>query len=147
MLGGNRAVAQTISYEVSFAILILSLLCCSGLAVWSVTVFGLCLCHLVVWVLLFTSALAETNRSPFDIVEGESELVSGFNVETSSSLFTLIFVAEYLSILFQAAILSFLLLKRFDLFVHLVVVVVAFFFIWVRGTLPRFRYDQLISLC
>jgi len=147
MLGGNRAVAQTISYEVSFAILILSLLTCSGLAVWSVAVFGLSLCHLGVWVLLFTSALAETNRSPFDMVEGESELVSGFNVETSSSLFTLIFVAEYLSILFQAAILSFLLLKRFDLFVHLVVVVVAFFFIWVRGTLPRFRYDQLISLC
>jgi len=140
-------VAQTISYEVSFALLILSLLCGSGLAVWSVTVFGLRVCHLGLWVLLFTSALAETNRSPFDIVEGESELVSGFNVETSSSLFTLIFVSEYLSILFQAAILSFLLLREFGVFVHLGIVVVAFFFIWVRGTLPRFRYDQLMSLC
>ena len=103
--------------------------------------------HVVVLVLLFTTALAETNRSPFDIVEGESELVSGFNVETRSSTFTLIFIAEYMSILFQSALLSYLLTHSFGCLRLGLLVFLSFTFIWVRGTLPRFRYDQLMALC
>jgi len=114
---------------------------------WGRSSFGFGMVHLVVLVLLFASALAETNRSPFDIVEGESELVSGFNVETRSSLFTLIFIAEYMSILFQSALLSFLLTRSFGGMRLGLLVFVSFSFIWVRGTLPRYRYDQLMSLC
>jgi len=90
--------------------------------------------------------LAETNRSPFDFAEGESELVSGYNVEFSGPGFVLLFLSEYLSILF----ISFLtgsLARDSSFFVSVVFGVLgAFSFIWVRGTLPRFRYDQLMGL-
>jgi len=85
--------------------------------------------HLLIWCLLLLSGLAETNRSPFDMVEGESELVSGFNVEARSSLFTLIFLAEYLSILFQCALLAILLLRGHSLLSLLCTGALAFFFV------------------
>ncbi|NP_038300.1 NADH dehydrogenase subunit 1 (mitochondrion) [Penaeus monodon] len=153
LLGSLRAVAQTISYEVSLALILLSF-------IFLVGGFDLCLFSLYqrdVWLLWFTfplsliwfaSCLAETNRTPFDFAEGESELVSGFNTEYSSGGFALIFMAEYASILFMSMLFSLIFLGG-DLispFYYLKLVMVAFAFVWVRGTLPRFRYDKLMYL-
>nr|AWK49453.1 NADH dehydrogenase subunit 1 [Penaeus sp. 1 SPS-2018] len=153
LLGSLRAVAQTISYEVSLALILLSF-------IFLVGGFDLCLFSLYqrdVWLLWFTfplsliwfaSCLAETNRTPFDFAEGESELVSGFNTEYSSGGFALIFMAEYASILFMSMLFSLIFLGG-DLispFYYVKLVMVAFAFVWVRGTLPRFRYDKLMYL-
>nr|AIW06063.1 NADH dehydrogenase subunit 1 [Vietnamella sp. MT-2014] len=153
LLGGLRAVAQTISYEVSLALILLSFVfLVKGYnlldfmlyqkEIWFlVLVFPLTLC----W---FASCLAETNRTPFDFAEGESELVSGFNVEYSSGGFALIFMAEYASILFMSMLFVVLFLGSniFSLLFYLKLVILGFMFIWVRGTLPRFRYDKLMYL-
>nr|UOU85304.1 NADH dehydrogenase subunit 1 [Serratella ignita] len=153
LLGGLRAVAQTISYEVSLALILLSFVFLvqsynildftrgqEGL--WFV-VITLPLC--IMW---FASCLAETNRTPFDFAEGESELVSGFNVEYSSGGFALIFMAEYASILFMSMLFVILFLGSniYNVFFYMKLVFLAFMFIWVRGTLPRFRYDKLMFL-
>nr|QVM79178.1 NADH dehydrogenase subunit 1 [Spondylis buprestoides] len=153
LLGSLRSVAQTISYEVSlflilfsFLFLILSLdlsvLYNYQLNIWFL--FLLCpLCFM--W---FISSLAETNRTPFDFAEGESELVSGFNVEYSSGGFAMIFLAEYASILFMSMICCLLFLGS-DLLSWLFFIKLIFFsflWIWVRGTVPRFRYDKLMYL-
>lgn len=100
--------------------------------------------HLVL--ILFTVILAETNRSPFDFAEGESELVSGFNVEYSGPGFVVLFLAEYLSILFLCFLTGSLACDCTYFTSLFFCVCLAFSFIWVRGTLPRFRYDQLIAL-
>nr|YP_009511974.1 NADH dehydrogenase subunit 1 [Aristaeomorpha foliacea]AXI97901.1 NADH dehydrogenase subunit 1 [Aristaeomorpha foliacea] len=153
LLGSLRAVAQTISYEVSLALVFLSF-------VFLVGGFDLSLFSLYqrdIWLLWFTfplalvwfaSCLAETNRTPFDFAEGESELVSGFNTEYSSGGFALIFMAEYASILFMSMLFSLFFLGGNLLSVgyYLKLVMVAFAFVWVRGTLPRFRYDKLMYL-
>lgn len=95
---------------------------------------------------LYLVVLAERNRSPFDFAEGESELVSGYNVEFSGPGFVLLFLSEYLSILF-IAFLTGSLARDCSFFVSVVTgLFAAFSFIWVRGTLPRFRYDQLMGL-
>lgn len=98
---------------------------------------------------MFTSILAETNRTPFDFAEGESELVSGFNVEYRRGGFALIFLAEYRSIIFIRIIIAVIFLgaglNRF-LF-YFLISFIRFSFIWLRGTLPRYRYDKLINLC
>nr|AND96628.1 NADH deshydrogenase subunit 1 [Euoniticellus intermedius] len=154
MLGGLRAVAQTISYEVSLFLILLSFLfLVSSLNLvmfmkyqdysWFIFLcFPLCL----MWVI---SSLAETNRTPFDFAEGESELVSGFNVEYSSGSFALIFLAEYSSILFMSMLCCVLFLgANFDsIFFFCKLVFMAFLWVWVRGTLPRYRYDKLMYLC
>nr|WGO57924.1 NADH dehydrogenase subunit 1 [Episymploce forficula] len=153
LLGGLRAVAQTISYEVSLALILLSFVFLVGSYnlflfnsfqsyVWFIFItFPLAL----VW---FTSCLAETNRTPFDFAEGESELVSGFNVEYSSGGFALIFLAEYASILFMSMLFCILFLGSDinSLFFYIKLSFLSFLFIWVRGTLPRFRYDKLMYL-
>nr|UBS93990.1 NADH dehydrogenase subunit 1 [Saperda tetrastigma] len=153
LLGSLRAVAQTISYEVSLSLILLSFL----FLISSVNLLDLILYQKYIWfgVLLMplsfmwvVSSLAETNRTPFDFAEGESELVSGFNVEYSSGGFAMIFLAEYSSILFMSMICCFLFLGA-DLLswmFFLKVGMVSFFWIWVRGTLPRFRYDKLMYL-
>nr|QHD47899.1 NADH dehydrogenase subunit 1 [Niponiella limbatella] len=153
LLGGLRGVAQTISYEVSLALILLSFVFLVGgyslvdlikfqEQIWMVV---LCFPLALSW---FASCLAETNRTPFDFAEGESELVSGFNVEYSSGGFALIFLAEYASILFMSMLLTALLLgcdiESISFFLKLAFI--SFAFIWVRGTLPRFRYDKLMYL-
>nr|AVN67398.1 NADH dehydrogenase subunit 1 [Elliptorhina davidi] len=153
LLGGLRAVAQTISYEVSLALILLSFIVLTEsyslvdfneFQLWLWLVF-LTFPLSLVW---FTSCLAETNRTPFDFAEGESELVSGFNVEYSSGGFALIFLAEYASILFMSMLFCvFFLGGNVDSFTfYLKLSLVSFLFIWVRGTLPRFRYDKLMYL-
>nr|YP_009740796.1 NADH dehydrogenase subunit 1 [Ruidocollaris convexipennis]QID03784.1 NADH dehydrogenase subunit 1 [Ruidocollaris convexipennis] len=153
LLGGLRAVAQTISYEVSLALILLSfVLLIEGYCVmefiylqvnsWFVFIgFPLVLA----W---FASSLAETNRTPFDFAEGESELVSGFNVEYSGGGFALIFMAEYTSIMFMSMLFCVMFLGGdvFSFMFFIKLVFLAFLFIWVRGTLPRFRYDKLMYL-
>nr|YP_010946530.1 NADH dehydrogenase subunit 1 [Pseudothyrsocera sinensis]WGO57248.1 NADH dehydrogenase subunit 1 [Pseudothyrsocera sinensis] len=153
LLGGLRAVAQTISYEVSLALILLCFVFLVGSYnlsifysfqgyIWFIFItFPLAL----VW---FTSCLAETNRTPFDFAEGESELVSGFNVEYSSGGFALIFLAEYASILFMSMLFCILFLGSDvnSLFFYIKLSLLSFLFIWVRGTLPRFRYDKLMYL-
>nr|YP_010947409.1 NADH dehydrogenase subunit 1 [Oberthueria caeca]WGO62438.1 NADH dehydrogenase subunit 1 [Oberthueria caeca] len=153
LLGGLRAVAQTISYEVSLALIFMSsvlLIMDFNLMnffyyqkyVWFLMImFPLCLC----W---FSSMLAETNRTPFDFAEGESELVSGFNIEYSSGGFALIFLAEYSSILFMSLLYVIVYLGGYELnfFFYFKLVMISFLFIWVRGTLPRYRYDKLMYL-
>nr|YP_010397576.1 NADH dehydrogenase subunit 1 [Diamesa tonsa]UQJ73563.1 NADH dehydrogenase subunit 1 [Diamesa tonsa] len=153
LLGGLRAVAQTISYEVSLALIMLSMIFLIGnynfmyFNIYQNYLWFLFLCFplALVW---FASSLAETNRTPFDFAEGESELVSGFNVEYSSGGFALIFLAEYASILFMSMLFAVVFLGgdvySFAFFIKLAAV--SFMFIWVRGTLPRFRYDKLMFL-
>ena len=102
-------------------------------------------CHLVFF--LFVISLAETNRSPFDFAEGESELVSGYNVEFSGSGFLVLFLSEYLSILFMSTFVSALSTGSHFCSGVILSVCFAFIFIWVRGRLPRYRYDQLMGLC
>nr|WRW53952.1 NADH dehydrogenase subunit 1 [Homoderus mellyi] len=153
MLGSLRSVAQTISYEVSLALTLLSfLILISSLSLVDLSVYqgeiwfiviSLPLC--MVW---FVSSLAETNRTPFDFAEGESELVSGFNVEYSSGGFALIFLAEYSSILFMSMMCCLLFLGAdiCSLMFFFLLGFMGFLWIWVRGTLPRFRYDKLMYL-
>jgi NADH-ubiquinone oxidoreductase chain 1 len=96
----------------------------------------------------FIRSLAETNRAPFDFAEGESELVSGFNIEYSSGGFAILFIAEYARILFMRGLFVAILLGRSarrELF-YLKLGFIIYLFILIRGTLPRFRYDKLISL-
>nr|YP_010411455.1 NADH dehydrogenase subunit 1 [Meliboeus sinae]URN73101.1 NADH dehydrogenase subunit 1 [Meliboeus sinae] len=153
LLGGLRSVSQTISYEVSLALILMCFLILSG----SVSMFNFINIQLYVWGIIygfplslmwFVSSLAETNRTPFDFAEGESELVSGFNVEYSAGGFALIFLAEYSNILFMSMLFSLFFLGgdfcSFMFFLKLGVL--SFCFIWVRGTLPRYRYDKLMYL-
>nr|APX40849.1 NADH dehydrogenase subunit 1 [Calomicrus suturalis] len=153
LLGSLRSVAQTISYEVSLALILMSyLFLIMSLSmlnfmkyqeyIWFIfLMFPLCLIWLV-------SSLAETNRTPFDFAEGESELVSGFNVEYSSGGFAMIFLAEYGNILFMSMLCCMLFLGgnilSYSFFMKLGFI--SFFWLWVRGTLPRYRYDKLMYL-
>nr|AXS66368.1 NADH dehydrogenase subunit 1 [Elateroidea sp. 1 KM-2017] len=153
LLGGLRSVAQTISYEVSLALILL----CYLILVSSLSIMDLIIYQSYIWffflslplsLMWFVSSLAETNRTPFDFAEGESELVSGFNVEYSSGGFALIFLAEYANILFMSFLFCLMFLggNMISLFFFFLVVFMSFLFIWVRGTLPRFRYDKLMYL-
>nr|CAH59844.1 NADH dehydrogenase subunit 1 [Zygaena favonia elissae] len=153
LLGGLRSVAQTISYEVSLVLIMMS-------SIIFVMDFNLMLFNdyqNIIWFFFlmiplslcwFSSSLAETNRTPFDFAEGESELVSGFNVEYSSGGFALIFMAEYSSILFMSMFFCLIYLGGYSLSLifYLKLVLISFLFIWVRGTLPRYRYDKLMYL-
>nr|WGO57963.1 NADH dehydrogenase subunit 1 [Hemithyrsocera vittata] len=153
LLGGLRAVAQTISYEVSLALILLSFIFLVGsydLEYFYKFQFNMWFIF-IVWplsLIWFVSCLAETNRTPFDFAEGESELVSGFNVEYSSGGFALIFLAEYASILFMSMIFCLMFLGGDvnNFFFYMKLVLISFLFIWVRGTLPRFRYDKLMYM-
>nr|YP_009927030.1 NADH dehydrogenase subunit 1 [Kallimoides rumia]QNL34331.1 NADH dehydrogenase subunit 1 [Kallimoides rumia]USF18079.1 NADH dehydrogenase subunit 1 [Kallimoides rumia] len=154
LLGGLRSVAQTISYEVSMSLIMMS----SIIMIMDFNLIKFFNYQVMVWFIFMmmplslcflSSLMAETNRAPFDFAEGESELVSGFNVEYSSGGFALIFLAEYSSILFMSLLFVIIYMGGYNLTLmfYLKMVFVSFFFIWVRGTLPRYRYDKLMYLC
>nr|NP_443346.1 NADH dehydrogenase subunit 1 [Coelorinchus kishinouyei]BAB70157.1 NADH dehydrogenase subunit 1 [Coelorinchus kishinouyei] len=159
LMGALRAVAQTISYEVNLGLILLSVIIFSGgfsLQTFSIT-------QEAIWLLLpawplaamwYTSTLAETNRAPFDLTEGESELVSGFNVEYAGGPFALFFLAEYANILLMNTLSAILFIgSSFSLFPEMTTVtlmikatLLSTLFLWVRASYPRFRYDQLMHL-
>lgn len=154
LLGALRAVAQTISYEVRLALIILSFV----FLINGYNLIDFFIYQKYIWLIFvlfplraawLISCLAETNRTPFDFAEGESELVSGFNVEYRRGGFALIFLAEYARILFISMLFCVIFLGSniINLVFYIKLCFISFLFIWVRGTLPRFRYDKLIYLC
>lgn len=153
LLGGLRAVAQTISYEVRLALILLSfIILIGGFRLELFYVYQKNAWFIIISIPLslvwFRSSLAETNRTPFDFAEGESELVSGFNTEYGRGGFALIFMAEYARILFIRILFVVVFLGRGPCrrIFYLKLTLVGFVFVWVRGTLPRLRYDKLIYL-
>lgn len=159
-LGAIRGAAQMISYEVSIGLIIISVILCVG----SLNLMDIILSQKIMWyiiplfpiaIMFFVSALAETNRVPFDLTEGESELVSGFNVEYSSMSFALFFLAEYCHIILMSTLGVILFLGggwiplnvyEGNLVFGVKIAFLLFLFIWIRGTYPRIRYDQLMFL-
>lgn len=153
LLGRLRAAAQIVSYEVRLAIILLRVIWVNGSLRLKVIIMG----DGVMWnfffffplrVIWLVSSLAETNRSPYDFAEGESELVSGFNTEYMSGGFTLIFIREYARILFISLFFVIIFIRSSFLGILdlLKVMVIVFWFVWVRASLPRYRYDKLIGL-
>ncbi|MDR3449985.1 MAG: NADH-quinone oxidoreductase subunit NuoH [Alphaproteobacteria bacterium] len=163
-LGGLRSAAQMVSYEVSIGLVIITVLLCVGSLNLSAIVeaqrdgwfaFGILSPMFVVF---FISALAETNRVPFDLPEGESELVGGFFTEYSSMTFALFFLAEYANMILMSSMISILFLGGWlspiaaldfipgMIWFFLKISACLFVFLWVRGTLPRYRYDQLMRI-
>nr|ULC83466.1 NADH dehydrogenase subunit 1 [Hippotragus equinus] len=160
LIGALRAVAQTISYEVTLAIILLSVLLMNG----SFTLSTLITTQEKMWLIFpawplammwFISTLAETNRAPFDLTEGESELVSGFNVEYAAGPFALFFMAEYANIIMMNIFTTTLFLGAFhspympELYtINFTIksLLLTTTFLWIRASYPRFRYDQLMHL-
>ncbi|MEO0034560.1 MAG: hypothetical protein RLZZ501_583 [Pseudomonadota bacterium] len=161
-LGALRSAAQMVSYEVSIGLILVSVLLTAGSLNLSEIVraqqnMWFVLPHLPMFVLFVASGLAETNRSPFDLTECESELVAGYNVEYSAMPFALFYLGEYINMLVVGAMTSVLFLGGWlapfgwtflpgPLWFLLKVVLVMFVFVWVRATFPRYRYDQLMRL-
>nr|ALO77137.1 NADH deshydrogenase subunit 1 [Passalidae sp. GENSP02] len=154
LLGSLRAIAQFISYEVSLFLILLSFL----LIIISLNLFNFMKFQDLMWLIFlslplafmwFITSLAETNRTPFDFAEGESELVSGYNVEYSSGGFILLFLAEYVSILLMSMICVVMFLggNFLDWMFYVKILFMVFLWVWVRGTLPRYRFDKLMMLC
>ena len=164
-LGALRSAAQMVSYEVSIGFVIITVLLCVG----SLNLTKIVEAQETVWfaipllpmfIVFFISALAETNRLPFDLPEDESSLVAGFTTEYSSASFVLFFLAEYASMILMSAMTVILFLggwlPPFDVFPFnilpgivlfiLKIIFILFLFLWVRGTFPRYRYDQLMRL-
>ena len=164
-LGALRSAAQMVSYEVSIGFVIITVLLCVG----SLNLSKIVQAQETVWfaipllpmfVIFFISALAETNRLPFDLPEDESTLVAGFFTEYSSASFVLFFLAEYASMILMSSMTVILFLggwlPPFDIYplnvlpgifwFTIKVIFILFLFIWVRGTFPRYRYDQLMRL-
>lgn len=155
LFGAIRRIAQTISYEVRIAFILISpLIIISSLNLYDFINYRFLLIFTLppLTIMWFITLLAETNRTPFDLAEGESELVSGFNIEYRGGGFALIFIAEYANILFISLLTTalFFALPSPLSFINLVIVSqtigLARIFIWVRGAYPRMRYDQLINL-
>lgn len=164
-LGGLRSAAQMVSYEVSIGFVMISVLLCVG----SLRISDIVHAQQTIWfaipllpmfVIFFISALAETNRAPFDLPEGESEITGGFMVEYSSMTYALFFLGEYANMILMSGMTSILFLGGWlppfgfapftwipgVIWFVLKILFCLFVFIWVRATLPRFRYDQLMRL-
>ena len=163
--GALRSAAQMISYEISIGFVIITVLLLVGSLNLTDIVMAqeriwFCFPLLPMFVIFFVSALAETNRAPFDLPEAEAELVAGYQVEYSSMTFAMFFLGEYANMILMSAMTSILFLggwlPPFDiapfnwlpgpLWFALKIALVLFFFLWVRGTFPRYRYDQLMRL-
>nr|YP_009229178.1 NADH dehydrogenase subunit 1 [Tylototriton kweichowensis]ALS92803.1 NADH dehydrogenase subunit 1 [Tylototriton kweichowensis] len=160
LIGALRAVAQTISYEVTLGLIILCLILMTG----SFTLMSFNTLQEPMWLVMptwpmaamwFISTLAETNRAPFDLTEGESELVSGFNVEYAGGPFALFFLAEYSNILLMNTLSTILFLgttinhlqpEMLTINLMMKASALSIMFLWVRASYPRFRYDQLMHL-
>ncbi|NP_659363.1 NADH dehydrogenase subunit 1 (mitochondrion) [Galeopterus variegatus] len=160
LIGALRAVAQTISYEVTLVIILVAVLLMNG----SYTLTTLITTQEFMWLIIpswplammwFVSTLAETNRAPFDLTEGESELVSGFNVEYAAGSFALFFMAEYINIIMMNALTITIFLgtsyntsmpETFTLNFTTKTLLLTTLFLWIRASYPRFRYDQLMHL-
>nr|WRQ18380.1 NADH dehydrogenase subunit 1 [Austropeplea brazieri] len=148
-LGALRAAAQTISYEVSLLLILLfPIYIISELSMSVYKLFPVFLLFVPLILIWFTSSLAETNRAPFDFAEGESELVSGFNVEYGGGGFAMLFLAEYANILFMSVV-TVVIFSFSNNFFMLVLqsLMVSMFFLFSRGAFPRHRYDLLMNLC
>nr|YP_009121684.1 NADH dehydrogenase subunit 1 [Hylaeus dilatatus]AJG02949.1 NADH dehydrogenase subunit 1 [Hylaeus dilatatus] len=154
MLGSIRSIAQSISYEISLFLMMFSLILL--IESFSLNNFFLYQMNLFFMIFLFPlylmfliSMLIELNRTPFDLIEGESELVSGFNIEYYSSEFVLIFMAEYLSIIFMSNFITLMFfgVNFFSMKFILIYMFHVFFVIWIRGILPRIRYDKMMFMC
>ncbi len=164
-LGAMRSAAQMVSYEVSIGFVMVTVLLCAG----SLNLNAIVRAQQTVWfaiplfpmfVIYFISALAETNRAPFDVAEGESEIVAGFMVEYSGISWALFFLGEYANMILQSALVTILFLGGWlspipfapftwlpgPLWFIAKILFVLFMMIWVRATFPRFRYDQLMRL-
>ena len=168
-LGALRSAAQMVSYEVSIGFVLVTVLLCAG----SLNLTDIVLAQRHVWfvipllpmaVIFFVSGLAETNRAPFDLAEGESELVAGFHVEYSAMTWLLFFMGEYGNMILVSAMTAILFLGGWLAPFNLApftgfwghvwalfwllgkILFVMFAFLWVRATFPRFRYDQLMRL-
>nr|AFC39519.1 NADH dehydrogenase subunit 1 [Tarentola mauritanica] len=159
LLGALRAVAQTISYEVTLGLILLATITTSGgfstkaLLITQETTW-LATCAWPLMMMWYVSTLAETNRAPFDLTEGESELVSGFNVEYAAGPFALFFLAEYSNILLMNTLSCILFLspnqlttmELFPTILMMKTLTLTLGFLWARTSYPRFRYDQLMHL-
>lgn len=169
-LGGLRSAAQMVSYEVSIGLVLITVLLCVGSlnlskvvaaqagGFWHWHIFKNYLLLFPMFVVFFISALAETNRHPFDLPEGESELVGGFNTEYSSMSFALFFLGEYANMILLSAMTSILFLGGWMpplavldfvpgiVWFALKIAFCLFVFLWTRATLPRYRYDQLMRI-
>lgn len=161
-LGSLRSAAQMISYEVSIGFIVVTVVLCSG----SFNLSDIVLSQSRVWyifpllpmfLMFFVSALAETNRHPFDLPEAEAELVSGYNVEYSAMGFALFFLGEYANMLLMSAMTSVLFLGGWlpvfpfyfvpgPVWLGLKICIFVLLFCWIRAALPRYRYDQLMNL-
>nr|AHA93800.1 NADH dehydrogenase subunit 1 [Taricha rivularis]AHA93802.1 NADH dehydrogenase subunit 1 [Taricha rivularis]AHA93823.1 NADH dehydrogenase subunit 1 [Taricha rivularis] len=160
LIGALRAVAQTISYEVTLGLILLCLILMTG----GFTLMNFNTTQEPIWFLIpawpmaamwFISTLAETNRAPFDLTEGESELVSGFNVEYAGGPFALFFLAEYSNILLMNTLSAILFLgttlnhlqpELLTISLIMKTSALSIMFLWTRASYPRFRYDQLMHL-
>ncbi len=163
-LGAMRSAAQMVSYEVSIGFVLVSVMLCVGSLNLNDVVraqgaghWWFCFTMLPMFVIFLISMLAETNRAPFDLPEGESELVAGFFVEYSAMSFALFFLGEYTNMIMMSALGSVLFLGGWQapfgltfipgvFWLFIKICMLMFFFFWVRATFPRYRYDQLMRL-
>ena len=157
LIGALRNSAQSISYEVRLALILLCpIIVITRFNLNEFKCYSLIILILIPnFIIFLITLLAETNRTPFDLAEGESELVSGFNTEYGSASFALIFMAEYINILFMSVVRAYIFFYFFtspfiilnQIISIIVALLISIFFVWVRATIPRIRYDQLIYLC
>jgi len=151
ILGAYRSISQTISYEVS--IILIFLIFIFFISTFNFIIFSFIqeiIWHIylsyIIFLLWLSIILAESNRTPFYFSEGESELVSGFNTEYYGGLFSLIFICEYGIIIFLRTITSILFLGGLRIWITIKISLVCLAFLWIRGILPRYRYDKLIRM-